>query len=233
MLGRDAAVLASDIGFFLAFALFMRLWRARTPLPDDALFGATLVGYVIWSVGGWLWALAPLTELGLFALIVRATPRERWQMLRFPVVLAQVGGSSVWLLLYAQSQEPSLLLPFATCYGANIAIIALMRLVARVPDIRLRDAASIATAKGLLVVVPPVLVQSGLTIAAALDLAGCLIALYAATIAFGRLQPDLARQSIDLGRWVRQVSVVAATSALAMGIHYGAMPRLDLRALVP
>lgn len=233
MLARDAAVLASDIAFFLTLALFMRLWRTRTPLTDDALFGATLVGYVIWGVGGWLWALAPLTELGLYALLVRSTPRERWQMLRFPVVLAQVGGSAFWLLLYAQSQEASLLLPFATCYGANIAIVALMRLAARVPGVGLRDAASIATAKGMLVVVPPVLVQSGLTIGAALDLAGCLVALYVATMAFGRLQPDLARQSIEAPRWIRQVTIVAATSALAMGIHYSAMPRLDLRALVP
>ena len=34
MLGRDAVVLASDIAFFLTFALFMRLWRGRAPLAD-------------------------------------------------------------------------------------------------------------------------------------------------------------------------------------------------------
>ncbi len=75
MLGRDAVVLAADIAFFLTFALFMRLWRGKAPLADDALFGATLVGYVIWTVGGWLWALAPLTQLATYALLVRVTPQ--------------------------------------------------------------------------------------------------------------------------------------------------------------
>ena len=151
----------------------------------------------------------------------------------FPVVLAYVASSAFWLLLYAQSKEPALLLPFVTCYGANVAIIGLIRLIARVPGIDLRSAVSIATAKGVLVVLPPVLAQSGLTIAAALDLAGCLIALYVASAVFARLQPDLGLEPIDTPRWIRQVAVVAATSSLAMGLHYGALPALDLQALIP
>ena len=116
---------------------------------------------MVWTVGGWLWALAPLTQLASYALLVHSVPNERWHMHRFPVVLAHVGGSALWLLLYAQSGEPSLLLPFATCYGANAAIMGLMRLRAHVPDITERDAISIATARGLVVVVLPVLVLVG------------------------------------------------------------------------
>ena len=233
MLGRDAAVLASDIAFFLALALFMRLWRRHTPLADDALFGATLVGYVIWTVGGWLWALAPLTQLALYAMLIRSTPNERWRMHRFPVILAHFAGSAPWLLLYAQSREPSLLLPFATCYAANSAIMGLMRLKAHVPWIADRDAVSVATARGLLVVAPAVLVQSGLTIAAALDLAGCLVALYVSTALFCRLQPDLGSEPVDAPRWIRQVLIVAATSAIAIGLHISSVPRLDPLSLLP
>jgi phytol kinase len=233
MLGRDALTLASDIGFFLTFALFMRLWRGKAPLADDALFGATLVGYVVWTVGGWLWALAPLTQLASYALLVHSVPNERWHMHRFPVVLAHVGGSALWLLLYAQSGEPSLLLPFATCYGANAAIMGLMRLKAHVPDITGREAISIATARGLVIVLLPVLVQSGVTVGAALDLAGCLLAIYVATVAFGRLQPDLAAEPIDAARWMRQVLIVAAASTIAIGVHYSSMPRLDVLSLLP
>jgi len=232
-LGQDAAQLASDIAFFLTLALFMRFWRQHTPLADDALFGATLVGYVIWSVGGWLWALPPLTLLALYAITVHATPRENWGMHRFPVVLAYVASSSFWLLLYAQSREASLLLPFATCFGADLAILGLMRLAARVPGMRVRDAVSIATARGMLVVVPAVVFQSGFTLAAAIDLASCLIAVYAATAVFARLQPDLAREPLDASRWMRQVGIVAATSCIAIGIHYGAVPRLDVTTLLP
>lgn len=233
MLGRDAVTLASDIGFFLAFALFMRLWRGKAPLADDALFGATLVGYVIWAVGGWVWVLAPLTQLASYALLVHSVPNEQWHMHRFPVVLAHVGGSAVWLLLYAQSGEPSLLLPFATCYGANAAIMGLMRLEAHVPGISRRDATSIATARGLVVVMLPVLAQSSLDAGAALDLAGCLLSIYVATVAFGRLQPDLAAEPIDAPRWVRQVLIVAAASTIAVGVHVSSVPRLDIHSLLP
>ncbi len=154
-------------------------------------------------------------------------------MHRFPVVLAHVAGSAFWLLLYAQSREASLLLPFATCYGANSAIMGLMRLKARVPGVTGRDAISIATARGMLVVLLPVLAQSGLTIRAALDLAGCLVAIYVATVAFGRLQPNLAAEPIDAPRWIRQVLIVAAASTIAIGSHYGSMPRLDVQSLLP
>jgi phytol kinase len=233
MLGRDAAVLAADIAFFLALALFMRMWRRRTPLADDALFGATLVAYVIWSVGGWQWALAPLAQLGLYALLVRATPTERRHIHRFPVILAHVAGSAFWLLLFAQSREPSLLLPFSTCYGVNVAIMALLRLKAHVPSISAREAISVATAKGLLVVLLPVLAQSGLTIAAALDFAGCSVAVYAATALFYRLQPNLAEEPLDAPRWIRQMAIGATTSAIAIGLHYSAVPRPDLATLIP
>ena len=108
-----------------------------------------------------------------------------------------------------------------------------MRLAARVPGMRVRDAVSIATARGMLVVAPAVVFQSGFTLAAAVDLASCLIAVYAATAVFARLQPDLAREPLDASRWMRQVAIVAATSCIAIGIHYGAVPRLDVTTLLP
>jgi hypothetical protein len=78
-----------------------------------------------------------------------------------------------------------------------------------------------------------VLVQSGVTVGAALDLAGCLLAIYVATVAFGRLQPDLAAEPIDAARWMRQVLIVAAASTIAIGVHYSSMPRLDVLSLLP
>ena len=71
------------------------------------------------------------------------------------------------------------------------------------------------------------LVQSGLTIAAALDLAGCLVALYVSTALFCRLQPDLGSEPVDAPRWIRQVLIVAATSTIAIGLHFSSVPRLD------
>jgi phytol kinase len=224
LLRMDAIELASHLAFLLALALFMRFWRNRTTLGDDALFGATLWGYVVWAVGGWRWVVPPLIQLVIYATITVKTPLDPQRMFRFPVVLANISGSIFWLLAYRQSDEPALLLPFAACFASNVAIIALVRHKLVAPDLAWRQAVSANVAKGMLVMVPSVLALDRFTISTLLDLAAGLIAVYAATAIFYRLQPGLTTFPVDAGRWTRQALVVAATSVLALGIHHSAMP---------
>ena len=233
-LDDDATALASNIAFFLALALFMRFWRGHTPLADDALFGATLVGYVIWSVGGWLWALPPLTLLAMYAMTVHATPQENWRMHRFPVILGYVASSAVLA---------SALRPVARAVAA-VAIRDLLRRRPGHPGSHAPRSESPGHRPS----------RGGLhrhrcaecwssflrwwcsrafTVNALVDLAGCLVAIYAGTATFARLQPKLADEPFDTSRWVRQVAIVAVTSCIAVGIHYSAVPRLDVHSLLP
>jgi len=224
LLRMDAVDLASHLAFLLALALFMRFWRNRTTLGDDALFGATLWGYVVWAVGGWRWVVPPLIQLMIYATITVKSPLDPLRMFRFPIVLANIGGSIFWLLGYRQSEESVLLLPFAACFGSNVAIIALVRHKMVAPELHWRQAVSANVAKGMLVIVPSVLVLDRFTASTLLDLAFGLIAVYAATVLFYRLQPGLSSFPVDAGRWIRQALVVAAASVLALGLHFGAMP---------
>lgn len=224
LLGMDAVELSSHLAFLLALALFMRFWRNRTTLGDDALFGATLWGYVVWAVGGWRWVIPPLIQLVIYATITARTRFDQLRIFRFPVVLANIGGSIFWLLTYRQSGEPALLLPFAACYGSNVAIIALVRNKQAAPELGWRQAVSANVAKGMLVVLPSVVVLDGFTASALTDLGFGLIAVYAATALFYRLQPRLTEFPVDAGRWIRQGTIVAATSVIALGLHFGAMP---------
>jgi len=82
------------------------------------------------------------------------------------------------------------------------------------------------------VVVPSVLVMDGVTTAGALDIAACLIAVAAATAIFYRMQPGLADFPVDARRWILQSITVAATSTLALGIHYGAPPSMSPTAVI-
>jgi phytol kinase len=210
----------------------MRLWRNRTTLGDDALFGATLWGYVVWTVGGWRWIAPPLIQLLAYATITYRAPADQLRGFRFPVVLAQIAGSVVWLLIYRESEAQAVYFPFVACFGANVAIIALVRHKFAVPDLPWRRALSANVAKGMLVVVPSVLVMDGFTVAAALDIAACLIAVYAAAAIFYRMQPGLADFPVDAGRWVRQSLAVSATSTLALGIHYGTVPKMSVTSVI-
>ena len=67
LLQMDATTMSTHLAFVLALALFMRFYRRHTTLGDDALFGATLWGYVVWIVGGWQWVLPPLIQLVTYA----------------------------------------------------------------------------------------------------------------------------------------------------------------------
>jgi phytol kinase len=228
LLQMDAAELAAHLAFLLSLGLLMRAWRNRTTLGDDALFGATLWGYVVWAVGGWRWVIPPLIQVLIYATITAKTPMDQLRIFRFPVVLAQIAGSIFWLLVYRQTGDQAVFFPFAACFGANVAIIALVRHKFADPAVPWRRAISTSVAKGMIVVAPAVLVIDGLSVAAALDLAAGLVALYAATALFYRVQPALASFPVDAGRWVRQAIIVAATSTIALGIRYEALPRVPL-----
>ncbi len=58
LLEMDAAQLAVHLTFVLSLGLLMRFWHRQSALGDDALFGATLWGYVVWAVSGWRWRAA-------------------------------------------------------------------------------------------------------------------------------------------------------------------------------
>jgi phytol kinase len=227
LLPMDATQLAAHLTFVVSLGLVLRFWRNRTTLGDDALFGATLWGYVVWAVGGWRWVVPPLMQLFIYATITAKPPTEQLPF-RFPVVLAQIIGSFFWLLVYRQMGAQAVFFPFAACFGANVAIIALVRQKFAAPTLPWRTAVSANVAKGMVVVVPSVLVMDGFTGPVLLDLAAGLLAVYAATVVFYRIQPRLESFPVDGGRWLRQSSVVAATSSIALGIRYGVLRQLQL-----
>lgn len=220
LLQMDAATMATHLAFVLALALFMRFYRRHTTLGDDALFGATLWGYVVWMVGGWQWVLPPLIQLATYARLTAKTPQEHLQAFGFPVVLANIVGGFFWLLIFRQTDEARMLLPFTACFGANLAIIALVRQKTATPGIDARRAISGAVARGMIVVVPALLAFDGFALAVVVDLAFALIALYVATVLFYRLQPALSTFPVDGARWFRQAAIATATSVIALGSDY-------------
>lgn len=224
-IGMDAAGLTSDLAFVLVLGLIMWFWRNRTTLADDTLFGAALWGYVVWSVGGWRWALPPLLQLLTYATVTMHTPQNHLRRFRFPVVLAQIAGSVLWLLVYRESGEPWAFYPFVTCYAANVAIIALVRHKFATPELGRFHAIAVSVAKGMIVVVLSVLIMDGLSLRALVDMGMCLIAVFMATALFYQFQPALSTFPVDGPRWVRQAVIVAGASALALLLSLAFWPR--------
>jgi hypothetical protein len=124
-------------------------------------------------------------------------PMDSLRVFRFPVVLAQIAGSILWLFVYRESGEQAFFYSFVACFAANVAIIALVRHKFVTPEVRWFHAMSANMKKGMIVVVPSVLVMDGLTLKALLDMSGCLIAVLVATAIFYELQPALSTFPVD------------------------------------
>jgi phytol kinase len=202
--------------FVLTLGVIMGLWRNRTTLADDTLFGAALWGYVVWSVGGWRWILPPLIQLLSYATVTVQVPQNQLRTFRFPVVLGNIAGSVFWLLVYRESGEQVFFYPFASCFAANLAIIALVRHKFATPEVGWAQAIAINVTTGMIVVVPSVLIMDGPTWKALLDMSGCLMAVLVATALFSKLQPALSTFPVDGPRWVRQAAIAAGASALTL-----------------
>lgn len=224
----NAIGLSSDLAFVLGLGFIVWLWRDKTTLADDTLCGAVLWDYVVWSVGGWRWALPPLILLLSYATVSFRAPARDSRQFRFPVVLAQIAGSIFWLLLYRQSTEPALYYPFVSCFAADVSIIALVRHKSAVPSLGRFSAIFINTAKSLVIIIPSVLVMDGFDVGAGLNVGACLVAVLAATLLFYELQPGLDTFPVDAGRWLRQATIVAATSTITLAIYSQALSPLPI-----
>lgn len=218
LLAMDAAQLWSQLGFLASLGAFTWIWRRRTSLGDDALAGTVLWGYVVWAVGGFVWVLAPLLQLATYATITVRSPLDRLRGLSFPVVLANIAGAMFWLLIYRQEGNPALFLPFAVCYGVNVAIIALVRAKYAFPALARLRVLSLATSSGMLIVLPSLLVAYGLSLETLAGIVAALVVIAGATEVFIRIQPGIEDLPIDAGRWLRQASLAAVASAAALGL---------------
>lgn len=221
MLAMDATELLTHLGFVLTLSGIILLARKHTTLGDDALAGGVLWGYVVWAVGGWTWVLPPLLQLVAYANVTRSTPRDRQRNLGFPVVLANIVGSIPWLLMFRETNDAAFFIPFAACYGMNMGIVTLVRLMYVEPEKPRGAAVCYSVATGMLIAIPSLLVVYGLDVMAAIGAGTILVTVTGATLAFRATQPDLTRYPVGLERQLRQGIIVTTGSCVAVGVELG------------
>lgn len=215
-LNMEAPELLTHLGFLAGLSLFIRFWRKRTTLADDGLFGVCLWGYVAWALAGWQWVVPALILITVYTSVTRHTPDNHVRQFNFPVALANLFGSIVWLLLYRQSGNPALFAPFAAVFGADLAIIALVRHRHAQPGIPLWQSLASSTLKGILLLVVSILLFEGISPAILATIAGGTLAVIAATLLFAFTQPRLEAFPVGSDRWLRQALIAACCSALAL-----------------
>lgn len=220
-LPMEALQLATHLAFLVALSLFIRFWRHRTTLADDALFGVSLWGYGVWALGGWQWVVPTFLVILTYTAITKRTPHNHFRAFNFPVVLANITAGLLWLLLYRASGDEHYFYPFAAAFAANLAIIALVRYRNAEPESLWRSALLNSTGKGVLLLVPSLLIVDGFSAIAAVNLLACTAAVVFSMVIFAAVQPSLETYPVNTARWLRQAIITTGGSTVALLPHLG------------
>lgn len=213
-----ASQLADHLAFLLSLSLFIRAWRHRTTLADDALFGVALWGYVVWALADWHWFVAPFMLILTYTAITRHTPHDHIRLFNFPVALANIAGGLLWLVLYRASGQADYFYfyPFAAAFAANLGVIALVRQRYAAPRSSRSAAILISTGKGMLLLAPTILFVDGIAPAAAINFLACTAAVLLTVAIFAAVQPSLETFPVGTARWLRQALLTTGGSTVAL-----------------
>ena len=239
----SATLLAGHFLVLLTLLGLAAVLRRETTVGGAGVFGAALVGYLVWALGGTAWLLPPALVFLLYARIWPAAreadglphdPGRRPHTAHNVFSVSSVGV--VWLLA-AGALDVELLFPYALAWGATLAFLGVDRMREARPHWSVAQLAWRAAWRATLVSVGPVLLVVWIRVgadrlsgapavgAAAPVHPGVLTAVYLALglVATGAAAAILARwkQRIDLdttdfeGRVVR-AGIVAPLSALGL-----------------
>jgi phytol kinase len=215
-LPMDVMQLATLLFATVLWVLFVFFLRRRSTLNDGALFGAALVGYLTWSLGGWAWLLPPLIFYLAYPLV---WPNEEYLRRRPHDIHAVVAICAPGLLLLALARSLNhweLLLPYTIGYAAQLAFVGIgyareMQLrVATVGDIGL------ASGKGWAVLMLPFVLLNGMMPHLLLSTAIAFGIILAVTAAFNRAIPLPGKYIKDRFPWLHQAALGFLASALSL-----------------
>ncbi len=209
-----AAELALHLLFLLSLSLFIRVWRNHTTLGDDALLGAALFGYLIWAFINWLWFIPPFALLILYDMLSEPSPLRSRRVFKFPVILANSSGGLLWIGIHVISGYP-VFYPYVAGFAANLAIIMLVRYLHAYPDANPVKTIMLCTGRAQALIIPSVLLFSGITMASLSALVFCSLSVVCALLLFYRYQPMITAYPINTQRWNLQAMITTISSLLA------------------
>jgi phytol kinase len=239
LLTFDATLLAGHFAVLLGLLAVAAALRSETTVGGAGVFGAVLIAYLVWALGGTAWLLPPALVYLLYARVWPASreadglphdPARRPHTAHNVFSVASVGV--LWLLA-AGALDADLLYPYALAWGGYFAFLGAERMRAARPHWGPGALAWRAAWRSTAVAVGPVLLVVWLRVLSDWLTGGALaperpLALTAAYLTLGlvatgvaALVLDLYRRPIDLestafeGR-VYRAAIVAPLSALGL-----------------
>jgi phytol kinase len=199
------------------------IWRRRTDLNGSAILLSTLVAYVFWALGGWLWVLPPLIVFASHTLQKASPPNlaDADRVYGSRAVLCTAGAGLLWLFVAKVLANPQLAFVSSVAFALHLAIIGYTRQWLITHPEGARSAASMR------LLIQPVLWGWGLvmwpwlwaTYQQPLALTQALVSLAVVALStgvFALTQHQLDQFPTKMSRWVYRGVLVGVTSALGL-----------------
>lgn len=148
------SALLGRLGLLLGILAFFVLVRRRSYANDSVLLASALVLYLIWAVGGWAWALAPLGLALLYALTCAPERPSERQAHGMEDLAAVSGAGLIWLVLSVRISAIDFDLPFLLSWAAQSGILVASFISWRRPTLALPLLLAIALLLACIVILP-------------------------------------------------------------------------------
>lgn len=213
--------LSVNLLILLALLLLVILARKASGFDSTAVMASALVGYVIWTSGGWVWMIAPLILFLSYNFVLPKPSNETSEVHPAPVtysvyaVLSATLSGLVWLFLAQTLEQSQLLFPYILSFANYLCIIGLSRLeMSKVLNKKRVVWGSIVYAWGLIPLVFYALQLNNFETLLKLLLAFLSVASSAWIFYF--VQPHIQFSPYDLQRWRWQGAIAGVASGLGL-----------------
>lgn len=208
--------LTTHLIVILCLSLFVYLWRRRTTLSNDSLIGTVLLGYYFWGIGGWHWLIAPITLFSSYTWLARSIRLDELRLFQIPVLLALVTPGLIWLTGYHMFDTTLFYYPFSVTFAANFGVIGSIRFKRTTTDTPFWPITLNNTAKGVLILLPSLLIVNGFTMDFLTGLLAGVPAIFAATALYNALGQKVEQHNLHTIHWSMVSLIVMASSCLTL-----------------
>ena len=235
LLTLDAPVLAGHFFVLLGLLGLAAILRSETTVGGAGVFGAVLIAYLTWALGGTAWLIPPALVFVLYARMWPASreldglphdPARRPHTSHNVFSVASVG--MMWLLV-SRAAGVDLLYPYALAWGCTLAFLGVERMRVARPGWGVLQLAWRAAWRCTLVTVVPVVLVVWSRVASesskapalpvettVLYLGVGLVATFASAAIFARFYNEIDGQSTDFEGRIYRASLVAPLSTLGL-----------------
>lgn len=127
LLPAGIGTLWGQLGLAFALALFVLTAGRFTTLRGGALFGAVLVGYLCWVLGGLTWVWVPLLVFAAYTFLPPKSDLDRSRTHNAQVLYTVCSAGLAWLVAARLMERPDFRFPFTVAFTAHLGIICAVR----------------------------------------------------------------------------------------------------------